>query len=69
MVEKGVYPLFYIKYLKINFFHILPKKIKNKFWIFKRNKVLMLAKVPLNDIKESIKHNLDENITKLENND
>ena len=29
----------------------------------------MLAKVPLNDIKESIKHNLDENITKLENND
>ena len=22
----------------------------------------MLAKVPLNDIKESIKHNLDENI-------
>lgn len=65
MVKKRVYSIFYIKYLKINFFHIL----KNKFWIFKRNKVLMLAKVPLNDIKESIKHNLDENITKLENND
>ena len=54
---------------KLISFTFFLKKIKNKFWIFKRSKVLMLAKVPLNDIKESIKHNLDENITKLENND